>query len=71
MRAGDLGYAPRFLAIFAALSFSRFDGESRPSHLPLTLTVGHLSREETRKSKFTESKGYVDDGYAREAVRNS
>jgi hypothetical protein len=37
------GYVPHFLSVFAALSFSRFDGSSRPSHLPLTLTVG-LSR---------------------------
>ena len=28
MRAPDLGYAPRFLGIFLALGFSRFDGES-------------------------------------------
>ena len=28
MRAPDLGYAPRFLSIFLALGFSRFDGES-------------------------------------------
>ena len=27
-RAADGGYAPRFLGIFVALSFSRFDGES-------------------------------------------
>ena len=29
MRAPDLGYAPRFLGISLALSFSRFDGESK------------------------------------------
>jgi len=28
MRAPDLGYAPRFLGIFLALSFFRFSGES-------------------------------------------
>jgi hypothetical protein len=28
MRAPDLGYAPRFLSIFVALGFSRFEGES-------------------------------------------
>jgi hypothetical protein len=28
MRAADGGYAPRFLSVFVALSFSRFDGES-------------------------------------------
>jgi hypothetical protein len=27
-RAADGGYAPRFLGMFLALSFSRFDGES-------------------------------------------
>ena len=27
-RAADLGYAPRFLALFVALSFFRFGGES-------------------------------------------
>jgi hypothetical protein len=28
MRAADGGYAPRFLSVFAALGFSRFEGES-------------------------------------------
>jgi hypothetical protein len=28
MRAPDLGYVPRFLSIFLALSVFRFDGES-------------------------------------------
>jgi len=28
MRAADGGYAPRFLSLFLALGFSRFDGES-------------------------------------------
>ena len=28
MRAPDLGYAPRFLDSFLALSFSRFEGDS-------------------------------------------
>jgi hypothetical protein len=28
MRAADGGYAPRFLSMFLALSFSRFEGES-------------------------------------------
>ena len=28
MRAADLGYAPRFLSFFVALSVSRFGGES-------------------------------------------
>jgi hypothetical protein len=36
------GYAPSFLSVFAALSFSRFDGESQPSHLPLTRAVGRF-----------------------------
>jgi hypothetical protein len=39
MRAADGGYAPRFLAFFVALSFFRFDGESCPTHLPLTRAV--------------------------------
>jgi hypothetical protein len=39
MRAVDSGYAPRFLSFFLALRFSRFDGESQPTHLPLTLAV--------------------------------
>jgi hypothetical protein len=34
------GYAPRFQAFFSALGFFRFDSESQPTHLPLTLTVG-------------------------------
>ena len=33
------GYAPRFQAFFSALGFFRFDSESQPTHLPLTLTV--------------------------------
>jgi hypothetical protein len=36
------GYAPRFQAFCAALGFFRFDGESRPTHLPLTRAVGWL-----------------------------
>ena len=32
--ATDLGYAPRFLSFFVALGFSRFDGDSRPTHGP-------------------------------------
>ena len=36
------GYAPRFQAFFSALGFFRFDSESQPTHLPLTLTVGWL-----------------------------
>jgi hypothetical protein len=36
------GNAPRFLSVFVALSFFRFDGESQPSHLPLMLAVGRL-----------------------------
>jgi hypothetical protein len=39
----DLEYAPRFQAFFAALVFSRFDGESQTAHLPLTHTVGRLA----------------------------
>lgn len=34
--------APRFLSVFLVLSFFRFDGESRPTHLPLTHTVSPL-----------------------------
>ena len=30
--AADDGYAARFLSLFVALSFFRFDGESRPAH---------------------------------------
>ena len=36
------GYAPRFQAFFSALGFFRFDSESQPTHLPLTLTVRRL-----------------------------
>ncbi len=36
------GYAPRFQAFFSALGFFRFDSESQPTHLPLTLTVSLL-----------------------------
>jgi hypothetical protein len=36
------GYAPRFLAFFAALSFFRFNGESHPAHQQVTQTVGRL-----------------------------
>jgi hypothetical protein len=40
------GYAPRFLDVFVALSFSRFDGASRPAHLPLTRAVSPSSISE-------------------------
>ncbi|HXQ35193.1 MAG TPA: hypothetical protein VN843_14350, partial [Anaerolineales bacterium] len=39
-RGHEGGYVPRFQAFFSALGFFRFDGESQPTHLPLTLTVG-------------------------------
>jgi hypothetical protein len=38
------GYAARFQAFFVAFGFLRFDGESHPTHLPLTLTVGRLAQ---------------------------
>ena len=37
------GYAARYFGISVALSFSRFDGDSRPSHLPLTPAVERLA----------------------------
>lgn len=44
-RAADGGYAPRFLGIYLALGFFRFDGES-PSHPPqLTQTVSPSARD--------------------------
>ena len=46
-RAADGGYAPRFLSFIVALSVSRFDGDSRPSHLPLTRAVGTLTAKES------------------------
>lgn len=36
------GYAPRFQAFFVALSFFRLGGESCPTYLPLTPTVGRF-----------------------------
>lgn len=47
-RGHEGGYALRLQAVFLALGFSRFDGESRPSHLPLTLTVRPPKRHEKR-----------------------
>ncbi len=38
MRAAGGGYAPRFLSIFLALGFSRFEGEST---LPPTAANAH------------------------------
>jgi hypothetical protein len=40
--SGQVGMRRVFQAFFAALGFSRFDGESRPTHLPLTLTIGQI-----------------------------
>jgi hypothetical protein len=40
------GYAARFLAFFLALGFFRFEGESQPSHLPLTLADRHAEKTE-------------------------
>src|SRR6185503_21155207 len=37
-------YAPRFRSIFLDLSFSLFDSESEPSHLPLSLKGANASR---------------------------
>ena len=39
MRAVDRWVRAAFSGIFRALSFFRFDGDSQPSHLPLTHTV--------------------------------
>ena len=38
-RAPDGWDSARFLSIFLALGFSRFDGESQPTPLPLTRAV--------------------------------
>src|ERR1051325_8123842 len=38
--AADLGYVPRFLAFFVALSFFRFEGKS--THQPVTRAVSSL-----------------------------
>jgi hypothetical protein len=43
------GYAARFQAFFSALSFLRFDGESYPTHLPLTLAVGQQHEDIKRE----------------------
>jgi hypothetical protein len=32
MRAADGGWAARFLSVFVALDFFRFEGESTPTH---------------------------------------
>jgi len=39
-RAVDRWVRGAFLSMFLAWSFSRFGGESHPTHLPLTLAVG-------------------------------
>jgi hypothetical protein len=41
-RAVDRWGRGPFFELFLASGFFRFDGESQPSHLPLTLTVGTL-----------------------------
>jgi hypothetical protein len=43
-RALGAGDSAAFLSIFLALSFSRFDGKSRPAYLPLTRAIGGLRR---------------------------
>jgi hypothetical protein len=56
------GYAARFLSFFVALSFFRFNGESQPSHLPLTPAVSLLALAKigkkiiARKSKCLNGK---------------
>ena len=42
MRAVDRWVRAAFLSFFVTLSFLRFDGDSQPSHLPLTQAVGLL-----------------------------
>lgn len=39
MRAVDRWVRGAFFELFLALGFSRFDSESRPTHLPLTQAV--------------------------------
>lgn len=61
------GYGPRFQAFFAALSFLRFDGESRPTYLPLTQAVGQFlanHRNEPMKTKMTIAILFVAIGLA-------
>jgi hypothetical protein len=43
-RAVDRWVRAAFLSVFAPSSFSRFDGGSQPSHLPLTRAVGRPHR---------------------------
>ena len=43
MRAVDRWVRAAFFGVFAALDFFRFDGESRPTHLPLTRAVSPLT----------------------------
>ena len=42
---GTGGYVPRFLSVVLALSFFRFDGESRPAHQQVTRAVGRLKNK--------------------------
>ena len=48
--SGQVGTRRVFGAFFAALTFSRFDGESQPSHLPLTRAVGWLFKNVVRSA---------------------
>src|SRR6266508_4174676 len=63
MRAVDRWVRAAFSDIFVALSFSRFDGESRPSHLPLTRAVSpqtslQLIKDENHVRRTTNEKRY-------------
>ena len=51
MRAADGGYAPRFLGVFVALSFSRFESEST---LPPTAANAHRWAFPSNTSKESE-----------------
>ena len=42
MRAVDRWVRGAFFGILLALNFARFDGDSHPTHLPLTRTVSLL-----------------------------
>jgi hypothetical protein len=43
-RVPDLGYAPRYFVFFAALGFSRFDGESTSHPKRVTQPLGTLAK---------------------------
>ena len=66
--SGQVG-TRRVFSIFLALSFSRFDGESQPTHLPLTRAVGQLKLNSSLGEKLSLNMNPKRKSHINQSVR--